>query len=271
MGSDDSASEMLDAGVKEGRLKASMAPGQDIQAGFPTMLPEWLYRVRARPRVADRVVRRGNPHGARKQIDWELTLKHWARRGHSDGALVWERAPYGLAPLIFLWDVSGSMKSYLSWYFPWLYRLSQTRPGTHVFAFGTDVADLTPYLHHDDYSVAVQAVYSHTALWSSGTTIGRALADWDHRFGRPRVGPASRLVIISDGWDVGSAELLELTLRSLTQRVREVLWINPLMVTAGFEPRTRALRVALQYVKEMASGATREDLLRLSWRFGVTV
>lgn len=248
-------------------MKASWAEGHAINAGLPEALPDWLHAIRARPHQLDRLLRLGEPHGTRTRVDWAQTLKRWARRGHSDAALVWNRMPYGPGRLVVLWDVSGSMANYVEWYFPWLYWMAQQRSDVHVFGFGTAVEDLTMHLHCT-YGKAVRSLYQETNLWGSGTAMGRAFQEWNSRFGPRLLGTGSTILIISDGWDVGRPEDLEDALRRMAQRSRTMWWVNPLMVTAGFEPKTRALKVALHYTEHMDAGATADDLRALSWRLG---
>ncbi len=202
-------------------------------------------------------------------MNWARTLTRWRRRGHADGSLIWRQKPYGPGRLVFLWDVSGSMSDYVGWFFPWLYRVREERPLTHVFAFGTTLTDLTPYMTLD-YPDAVRMLSGQSNLWGGGTAIGQVLFGWHNGVGRSLIGSGSTVVVISDGWDVGEPEQLERSLHVIAQRAKELIWINPLMATHDFEPRTRALKVALQYVAEMTSGATTTDLRRLCWRLGLT-
>lgn len=253
----------------QGRVRASWASGHEMASGLPEILPEWLYALRGQHVDTPRVVRRGRPWGAPARVDWAATLKRWSTRGHSDAALVWERAPRGAAPLVVLWDVSGSMAGYVDWYFAWLYRLMSQRADTHVFAFGTTLADLTAAMGKP-YAQAVRDLYASVPVWGSGTAIGPALRSLDGEAGRGLLGPGSQVMIISDGWDVGSPDELEAMLRSLAERTRRVWWVNPLMITPGFEPRTRALKIAAQYVWHMTSGATEEDLRWISWMVGLS-
>ena len=257
-------------GRRPGQMKASWAEGHSITAGLPERLPDWLLGVsRRRPRW-DQVARRGEPHGRPMRVDWGRTLRRWARTGHSDGSVVWRRMPHGPGRLVVLWDVSGSMAGYVEWYFPWLYRLVHERPDVYVFGFGTAVADLSDPLRAS-YTEAVRRLYEEPSLWGSGTAIGQAFKEWNRRFGRRLLGSSTRLVIISDGWDVGNPDDLESALLGMAHRLREIWWVNPLMVTAGFEAKTRALKIALHYTQHMEAGATIDGLRALSWKFGVGV
>lgn len=253
---------------RSGRLRASWAPGHAIDSGLSTALPDWLFRIRPGRLRGERVARRGKPHGPGIRVDWRRTVRRWQRHGFADAALIWTLKPGAPRRVVVLWDVSGSMTAYWDWYLPWIHRLVNQRPDVFVFAFGTELAELTEYLKRP-YADAVKALYDATALWGSGTAMGESFQRWIAQDGTRLLGVASSVLVISDGWDVGSPALLEAALRHMAQRAREVLWVNPLMATEGFEPRTRALRVAQQYTGQMLSGASPEELRRLAWHLGL--
>lgn len=265
---EDASDSLSDQEGVRGRARASWAEGHDINAGLPERLPDWLATMRPRPVDTPRVVRRGRPRGANVQVDWARTLKCWARRGHSDASLVWQRQPHGPGRLVVLWDVSGSMASYVDWYFPWLYQLAAQHPEAHVFAFGTALEDLTAHLAQP-YRQAVAALYQKTALWGSGTAMGQVFSEWHQGFGSQLLGASTTVLIISDGWDAGPPEQLQDAMRRMAERSRHIAWINPLMVTEGFEPRTRALKAALHYTKDMSAGAAPDQLRRVGWKLGL--
>lgn len=269
-GIEDEESAQPEAWRQEGRVRASWSSGHEINSGLPDAFPAWLLAIHGRPGPFERVVRRGQRRGSRMGVDWARTLKRWARHGHSDGSLLWRKTPNGPGAIAVLWDVSGSMASYVDWYFPWLYELARQRQDLRVFAFGTDVAELTPYFF-GSYRQAVDSVYQKIRVWGSGTAIGQVFGQWNQTYGDEILGPATRVVVISDGWDVGAPQILEQAMLRMAQRTREIDWINPLMVTSGFEPRTRALKIAVRYTRSMTAGATVDDLRRLSWRWGLEV
>ncbi|PSR24048.1 MAG: hypothetical protein C7B45_00040 [Sulfobacillus acidophilus] len=255
---------------QEGRIRAGWALGHDINSGLPESFPAWLLAIHANSGPFERVVRRGQRRGAAVAVDWSKTLKRWSRRGHSDASLVWRKTYQGPGAIAILWDVSGSMASYVDWYFPWLFQVARQRKDVRVFAFGTESVELTPYFL-GSYQQAVAAVYAQIHLWGGGTAIGQVFSQWHKAYADQLLDPAARIVVISDGWDAGPPEYLEQVMLRMAQRAREIYWINPLMVTPGFEPRTRALKIALRYTRLMTAGATIDDLRRLTWRWGLEV
>lgn len=268
-GLDDQPGDEWDDGDVFGRTRASRAQGHAINAGLPEQLPGWLTGLRPRAEQWPRPARRGRPRGPATAVDWRSTLKRWARQGHSDSGLMWDRAPRGPGRVVILWDVSGSMAAYVGWYFPWLYQLASAFASVTVFGFGTELADLTPHLRQS-YRHAVSTLYRDTALWGSGTAIGEVFQQWNQTYGQELLGNYTTVVIISDGWDVGSPAQLEQAMQYMASRSRQIIWVNPLMVTTGFEPRTRALMAARHYARQMVAGATPAEMRRLSWQWGLS-
>jgi uncharacterized protein with von Willebrand factor type A (vWA) domain len=61
-------------------------------------------------------------------------------------------------------------------------------------------------------------------------------------------------VILSDGWDRGSPELLAEQMERLHRVAFRVVWVNPLKVTPGYAPLARGMAAALPHVDEFVEG-----------------
>lgn len=164
-----------------------------------------------------------------------------------------------------LWDVSGSMVDYVDLYLAWLYAMVHVSSDVHVFPFGTHVEDITGTLR-EPFGTARRHLSRLQRLWAGGTKIGGALQLWINRYGPRALRGHPTVLIISDGWDVGTPEDLEHALRTLRAHDAGIYWLNPLGDTLGFEPTTRSLRAADPYLDGSLSGATASALLRLQTR-----
>ena len=58
------------------------------------------------------------------------------------------------------------------------------------------------------------------------------------------------VLIASDGWDRGDPALLERELARIRRSCRRLIWLNPLLGTAGYEPLTRGMQAALRHVDD---------------------
>ena len=71
------------------------------------------------------------------------------------------------------------------------------------------------------------------------------------------------MFLLSDGWDTGDPEALANEVRRMGRRVRNIVWLNPLLGTDDYSPETRGLVAALPYVDQFVSARSVESLKRL--------
>ena len=67
-----------------------------------------------------------------------------------------------------------------------------------------------------------------------------------------RIDKRTVVIILSDGWDTGEPETLAAALALLKQRAGRLIWLNPLLGSAGYEPVTRGMQAALPYISVFA-------------------
>ena len=65
--------------------------------------------------------------------------------------------------------------------------------------------------------------------------IGGSLQAFNARHGRLLTRDTA-FVILSDGWDTGNPEVLARELRVSKERVRQVIWLNPLLGMEDYQP-----------------------------------
>jgi uncharacterized protein with von Willebrand factor type A (vWA) domain len=156
------------------------------------------------------------------------------------------------------------MEPYIPLYLPWVYQWVRVR-GAGVFAFGTRIIDFTAQMSLPFFQVS-DVLAKRLDVFGTGTSIGenllQFLTDWGDRW----LSSSTTVIVISDGWDVGSPEVLGHGMSRLRQRIRRLFWVHPLMATPGFEPKTRALKVASRYVDAMFPGEDAMALVRLKER-----
>jgi uncharacterized protein with von Willebrand factor type A (vWA) domain len=77
------------------------------------------------------------------------------------------------------------------------------------------------------------------------------------------------VVILSDGLDRGDAALLAGAVRRIQGRARKLVWLNPLLGDARYEPAAAGMRAALPFVDHFASAHDLASLERLLPRLAV--
>lgn len=151
-------------------------------------------------------------------------------------------------PLVLLLDISGSMSSYSRAVLYFCHALLQSRERLQVFLFGTRLTNATRALRERDPDIAVAALAERVVDWSGGTRIGAALAQFNRRWARRVLGARATVVLVTDGLDHESIELLEVEMARLAHFAHRIVWLNPLLRYAQFEPRARGVQAILPHV-----------------------
>jgi len=61
------------------------------------------------------------------------------------------------------------------------------------------------------------------------------------------------VIVLSDGWDTGQPELLAHELLRIKRRAGRLIWLNPLLGNAAYEPLTRGMAAALPLLDHFAA------------------
>jgi uncharacterized protein with von Willebrand factor type A (vWA) domain len=153
--------------------------------------------------------------------------------------------------LVLLCDVSQSMDLYSRFLVQFLYAMQNSFARVETFAFSTRLTRLTERLRQRPFRGALVRLSSETIGWSGGTRIGVCLAQFEAEWGRI-VDRRTVVVVISDGWDTGEPAQLGEALEVISRRAGRVIWLNPLLADAHYEPLTRGMQAALPHVDVLA-------------------
>ena len=218
--------------------------------------------------LARRLGRRYRQLGGRGRLDLRRTLRANLRRGGELVDLAWRsRRPRKLR-LVALCDVSRSMDLYSRFLLQFLYAFAAAWRRLEVFGFSTSLRRLTPALREGEWDRVLEALARDMPEWSGGTRIGASLARFADDWSESLVDRRTAVIILSDGWDTGEAELLASALSRIRRRAFAVLWLNPLMGNPGFRPETAGLRAALPYVDLLAPAHNAAALRELARSLG---
>jgi uncharacterized protein with von Willebrand factor type A (vWA) domain len=131
-----------------------------------------------------------------------------------------------------------------------LHAVTNDRDRVHVFLFGTRLSNVTRQLRHRDPEAAFQMVSHVVPDWSGGTRIGEALEAFNHSWARRVLGQGAIVLLITDGLDRDGARGLAENMDRLHRSCRRLIWLNPLLRWAGFEPKSQGIRAMLPHVDE---------------------
>ena len=209
------------------------------------------------PQVQMRRVRPGQ-RGAR--LHWARSLRQAARSGGELMVLQRLQRTRQALPLLVLVDISGSMERYARLLLAFLHAATRAHRRRDVFAFGTELTDLTPAFRLADTDAMLAAASAAIADFAGGTRLGESLATLRRQHARRLVGRRTLVLVISDGLDTGEPEELSRELDWLTHRCRRLLWLNPLLRFEGYAPLARGAAVLHRHAHAMLAV---HDLSRL--------
>jgi uncharacterized protein with von Willebrand factor type A (vWA) domain len=153
-------------------------------------------------------------------------------------------------PIIVLCDVSGSMERYTRMLLHFVHAIARDRQHVEAFLFATRLTRITRHVRTDRVDAAVAAIARAVEDWAGGTRIGDALREFNLRWARRVLGRGPVVLVISDGWDRGEPARLSAEMARLQRSCHRLVWLNPLLGDAGYEPLTRGIQAALPYVDD---------------------
>lgn len=175
-------------------------------------------------------------------------------------------------PLVVLCDISGSMERYTRLLLHFLHTLAGSAYRVESFVFSTRLIRITRPLRHKSVDRALREIGTDVNVWGSGTRIGEALHGFNYRWGRRVLGRGAIVLLITDGWDRGDAAQLEAEIARLQRSCYRLVWLNPLLGDAEYEPLTLGARALLPFVDDflpvhnLASLETlARELQRVDW------
>jgi uncharacterized protein with von Willebrand factor type A (vWA) domain len=121
---------------------------------------------------------------------------------------------------------------------------------TEAFLFATRLSRITRYLNHRSIDQAVREVSRAVPDWAGGTRIGETLKTFNYHWARRLPLGNAVVLIISDGWDRGEPELLSGEMARLRRSCHRLVWLNPLLGSADYQPLTQGIRAALPYIDD---------------------
>lgn len=166
-------------------------------------------------------------------------------------------------PLLVLVDVSGSMERYARLLLAFLHQATRGVPRS-AFAFGTRLTDLRAAWKQADADAMLALANAAIADFAGGTRLGASLAELRERHARCLVGRRTVVLLISDGLDTGAPEQLDAELHWLRRHCRQVLWLNPLLRYAGYQPLAQGASVLHRHAHGMLAVHNLEHLQQLA-------
>lgn len=168
------------------------------------------------------------------------------------------------ARLVVLCDVSSSMQPFTPLFLRFVHSLTKMVRTIESAIFNVEVAFVTDVFRRHALPDALRWLSARSISLAGGTRIGHCIHAFGSELdGRGVLRPGTTALILSDGWDVGDAELLQRSMRRLRAQVGRLVWLDPHAAAAGYQPQVRGLRIARPFVDDYLDCSSLDSLTEL--------
>ncbi|RLB10352.1 MAG: hypothetical protein DRG39_06465 [Deltaproteobacteria bacterium] len=168
-----------------------------------------------------------------------------------------------LRKLVIIADVSGSMERYASFVIPFILSIRGAGSKAEVFVFSTSLTRVTHIIRHLDLKKTLSRIAEEVPNWAGGTRIGFSLKQFNQWYGRDLANKRAVIIILSDGWDLGSKELLRKEMEDLNKKVYSIIWLNPILNDPNLNRMCKGMQVSLPYIDHLVPVNSLEGLKRV--------
>lgn len=239
------------------------------QKDFSKLSPEEIEKAREAiakfaALLATKLSRRKELAVKGKTIDFRRSWRKNIAYGGEPLTLVHKRRKIKKNKILLLCDVSGSMDCYSKFLIQFIYGMQQEINEIEVAVFSTRLTNITGLLRRKGIEEGLREMAEVVPDWSGGTKIGESIIGFYREFARSFTANRSIVILISDGWDQGDANVLQRSMEMLNRHAYKLIWLNPLLGSSGYQPVCRGIRTALPYVDYFLPAHNLESLVKLT-------
>jgi len=261
------------AGIDEGEsdsaamfARSSYSPLEAATTDAPRLTlvdEEWTDAARALvQRVRIGLSRRWRPAIKGRRFDVRRTLRSSLQTGGEALTAKWLRRRRRAPRFVVLIDGSRSMSAYTRSALQLAVALTRATARVEVFTFSTSLQRVTGDVRKAAAG-ETRDVAGLEAAWGGGTSIGGCLGEFVRTFGERLLSRDTVVIIASDGLDVGDPGGLRETMATLRRRSAAIVWLNPLLDTAGYEPTAAGMSAARASITSFTNITDAASLARL--------
>jgi uncharacterized protein with von Willebrand factor type A (vWA) domain len=203
---------------------------------------------------------------ARRQ-GYRLDLRRTIHRNISHGgvpiSLVKRRRKDKPLRLVVLLDASGSMSLYTGVFLRFIHGVLDEFREAEAFLFHTRLAHVSGAMKERDAARALDRLSIMAQGAGGGTRIGESLATFNRHHAARVIHSRTCVMIVSDGYETGDANLLGREMGRLAKLCRRIVWLNPMAAWQGYAPVAAGIRAALPHVDLYAPANTLKSLAAL--------
>jgi hypothetical protein len=211
-----------------------------------------------------RLSRRTRPSRRREHVpDLRATIYASLRTAGEPVHRRWRAPTVRPRQVVLVCDVSGSMAPYARMLLQYMHACVATQRRVEAFAFGTRLTRITQELAGRDHDRALDRAAAAVMDFSGGTRIGAAIAELNRVHGR-RIGRGAVVIVLSDGWDRGEPEQLDVEMARLRRAAYRLVWLNPLAAHPDYQPLARGMQAAVPHTDRLLAGNSLASLEELA-------
>lgn len=198
-----------------------------------------------------------------RRLDLRRTIRRNVSHGGVPIELLWRKKKRKPLRLVVLLDASGSMSLYTAVFVRFIHGILDNFREAEAFLFHTRLVHVSAAMREKDAARALDRLSLLAQGVGGGTRIGESLATFNRWHAKAVIHSRTCVMIISDGYDTGAPQTMETEMRRLAKRCRRIIWLNPMIGWAGYEPTARGMQVALPYVSLFAPAHNLKSLAAL--------
>lgn len=177
--------------------------------------------------------------------------------------LMREARPEKPRRLLFLVDVSGSMKAQSELTLRFAQLATRRLPKVETFCFGTRLSRVTSILKHRNADVALKRLSDIVSDFDGGTLIGTSLDEFLSVSRHAALVRGAVTVIFSDGLERGDPALMIHSVGRLARLSHRLIWATPLAADPRYRPATRGMAGILPLLDALCDGSSLTALDRM--------
>ena len=215
------------------------------------------------PQLATRRTRRWEVHRQGRRSAPRAMFRRNLATGGDPLTWLWRRPARRPRSVVLICDISGSMERHARLLLRFGQALARSEVRTEAFVFGTRLTRVTRQLRGRDPDLALTRVAATVADWSGGTRIGASFHEFNQQWARRVLRTSGIIIVVSDGWDRGSAELVGSETARLRRNCHRLVWLNPLAGAADYRPLAAGMAAAYPYLDDFLPANDLASLERL--------
>ena len=253
----------------EGRMEGASRAENLAEVDFRKLAdPEQIAQAHEAAASLARVMRtRLTRRDLARRRGYRLDLRRTIHRNISHGgvpiSLVKRQRKDKPLRLIVLLDASGSMSLYTSLFLRFIHGVLDEFREAEAFLFHTRLAYVSDAMKEKDAARALDRLSMMAQGAGGGTRIGESLQTFNRWHAARVLHSRSCVMIVSDGYETGNAELLGREMAALARRCKRIVWLNPMMGWEGYAPEAKGIKAALPHVDLYRPANTLKSLSEL--------